>query len=90
MNTSASYKTAMISLGQKKNKKSIFFKLQKLRSLSFIFFMFQNQRINYTEAMADVMNYVILVIGSNTYVEPPDANKNILYYQLFEELKTII
>ena len=41
--------------------------------------------------MADVMNYVLLGISSKTYVGPPsDANKNILYYQLLEELKTIV
>jgi len=52
--------------------------------------MVQNQLNRYTEAMADVMNYVLLAISSKTYVEPPyDANKNILYYQ-FEELKTIM
>ena len=53
--------------------------------------MVKNQLIKYTEAMADVMNCVVLAIGSNTYVEPlSEANKNILYYQLFEELKIII
>ena len=53
--------------------------------------MVQNQIIKYTEATADVMKYVLLAISSNTYVESPsDANKNILYYQLFEELKTIV
>ena len=81
---------ALVSLGTKKNKKSIYFKLHELRYLSYeyIFFIVQNQLIKYTEAMADVMNYVLLAISSNTYVEPPsDANKNILYYQLFEELK---
>ena len=91
MNTAGSYKTAIVSLGENKKKKSIFFKLHELRYLPSIFFMIQNQLIRYTEAMAVVMNYVLLAISSNTYVEPPsDANKNILYYQLFEELKTII
>jgi hypothetical protein len=53
--------------------------------------MVQNQLIKYTEALADVMNYVLMAISSTTFVEPPaDANKNILYYQLFEEMKSII
>jgi len=69
---------------------SIIFKQHELRYLPFIFFMVQNQLNRYTEAMADVMNYVLLAISSKTYVEPPyDANKNILYYQ-FEELKKIM
>jgi len=53
--------------------------------------MIHNQLIRYTEALPDLMTYVILAIGSNTYVEPAiDASKNILYYQLFEELKSIM
>ena len=41
--------------------------------------------------MSDVINYVLSAISSSSYVEPSsDANKNILYYQLFEELKTIM
>jgi len=53
--------------------------------------MVQNQLIKYTEAMSDVMNYVISALSSSTYVEPSaDANKNFLYYQLFDELKTIV
>ena len=84
------YKSAVVSLGKKRNKKSIYFKLHELRYLSYIFFMVQNQLIKYTEAMSDVMNYVLSSIRSNTYVEASsDANKNILYYQLFEELKAI-
>jgi len=65
----------MVSLGQNKNKKSIFFKLHEFRYLSYIFFMVQNQLIKYTEAMADVVDYVLLAIGSNTYVEPPSKCK---------------
>ena len=41
--------------------------------------------------MSDVINYVLTAIGSTSYVEPPtDANKTILYFQLFEEIKTIM
>ena len=70
MNTSTFYKSAVLSLGQKKNRKSILFKIHELRYLSYIFFMNKNQLIKYTEAMADEMNYVHLAISSNTYVEP--------------------
>jgi hypothetical protein len=55
------------------------------------FFMIHNQLIRYTEDLPDLMTYVILAMGSNTYVEPAfDASKNILYYHLFEELESIM
>ena len=45
----------------------------------------------YTEAMGDVMNYVISAIYPTTYVaQPLSANRNILYFQLFEEIKTLM
>jgi len=51
----------------------------------------QDQLPKYTEAMADVMKYVLSTINSTTYVAPPlSANKNILYFQLFEEIKTLV
>ena len=88
MSLSSTYKSAAISLDTKENKKSIYFKLHELRYTSYIFFMVKNQLIKYIEAMSDVINYVLSSISSNTYVEPSsDANKNILYYQLFVELK---
>jgi len=91
MSSSTTYKSAVISLSNKKNKKSIHFKLPELRHLSYIFFMVQNQLNKYTEAMSDVINYVLSAIGSISYVEPPsNISKNILYYQLFEEIKTIM
>jgi len=53
--------------------------------------MVQNQLAKYTEAIGDIMNYVIPAQNSTTYVAPPlSANKNILYFQLFEEIKTLI
>ena len=53
--------------------------------------MVQNQLIKYNEALPDVMKYVLSALSSTTYIDPPpNANKNILYYQLFEELKTIM
>ena len=91
ISSSATYKSAVISLSNKKTKKSINLRLSEIRHLSFIFFMIQNQLIKYTEAMSDVINCVLTTVGSTSYVEPPaDANKNILYYQLFEEIKAIM
>jgi len=71
MSSSSTFKSAVISQSNKKNKKSINFKLSELRHLSYIFFMIQNQFYKYTEAMSDVINYVRTAIGSTSYVEPP-------------------
>jgi len=39
--------------------------------------------------MSDVMNDVLAALSSTTYIGPDDnANKDVLYYQLFEELKS--
>ena len=52
--------------------------------------MVRNQLTRYTEAMHDVTNYVTTALYSDTYVEPPiNASKAVLYYQLFEEQKSI-
>jgi len=69
MSSPATYKSAAESLGT--NKKSIYFKLHELRYLSYIFFIVQNQLNKYIEAMADVINYVLLTISLNTFVETP-------------------
>ena len=76
-----------MTLGVKQNKKSVFLKLQERRYLNYIFPIVLNQLAKYTEAMSDVMNYVLLAINSTTYVAPSlSANKNILYIQLFERI----
>ena len=67
-------------------------KLQEVRYLTYIFPIVQNQLAKYTEAMADVMTYVLSAFNPSTYVEPlpsVDSN-NILYYQLYEEIKTFM
>ena len=59
--------------------------------MTYIFPLVQIQLAKYTEAMPDVMSYVLKALTSNTFTEPsPSANKDILYYQLFEELKTLM
>jgi hypothetical protein len=53
--------------------------------------MVRSQMTRYTEALHDVMTYITSALYSTSYVEPsPTANKFILYYQLFEELKSIL
>jgi len=80
-------------MGKKKNSKSVFIKLNDLRYLAYIFPMVENQllKFSYTEAMPDVMNFVLATLNSTSSVDPPaDASNNILYYQLYEELKTLL
>ena len=58
---------------------------------AYIFPMVKNHLLKYTEAMPDVMNSVLATLNSTSSVEPPaDASNNILYYQLYEELKTLL
>jgi hypothetical protein len=90
MHSASPYKTAILTVGGKKHRKSMLIKLPELRYLTYIFPMVQDQLIKYTDAMAVVMNFVLTAIQSSTYVEPsPNSNRNIIYYQLFEEMKTI-
>ena len=56
-----------------------------------IFPLVENQLAKYTEAMPDVMNFVLATLNSTSSVDPPaNASNNILYYQLYEELKTLL
>jgi len=91
MHSATPYMTAILALGAKQNKKSVSLKLQELRYLSYIFPVVQHQLARYLDAMGDVMTYVISALNSTTFVAPPlSANKNILYFQLFEEVKTLM
>ena len=87
MKSTGTYRVARVYLGTR----YISFKVHELRYLSYIFFIVHNQLTRYTEAMADVMNYVTAAIYSDKYVEPPiNASKAVLYYQIFEELKSFV
>ena len=89
MHSASPFNTAILTVGKKKNRKSVFIKLNDLRYLAYIFPMVENQ-LKYTEAMPDVMNFVLATLNSPSSVEPPaDASNNILFYQLYEELKTL-
>jgi len=53
--------------------------------------MVVQQLARYTDTMGDVMNYDLSAINSTAYVAPPlRASKNILYIQLFEEIKVLL
>ena len=91
MHSASPYKTAILALGTETDRKAVFLKLSEFRYLTYIFPIVQNQLVKYTEAMADVMTYVLTIINSITFDEPsPTANRNILYCQLFEEIKTFM
>jgi len=90
MHSASPFNTAILTLGKKKNRKSVFIKLSDLRYLDYIFPMVENQFLKYSEAIPDVMNYVLATLNSTSSVEPPANAGNILYYQLYEELKTLL
>jgi hypothetical protein len=50
----------------------------------------ENQLLKYNEALPAVQGYAQSTLTSTTFIEPTDANRNILYYQLYEELKTLL
>jgi hypothetical protein len=82
---------AVLGLPVYLGKQYISFRLDELRHLSYILFMVINQLTRYTEAMPGVMNYVTAALYSDIYVEPSiNANGYVLYYQLFDELKSIV
>ena len=67
------------------------FTYEELRNLAYIMYMIQNQMTFYTAAMTDVMAYIDTAHYSVTFVEPPStAHKSINYYQLFEEIKSVL
>ena len=91
MHSASPFNTAILTLGKKKHRKSMFIKLNDLRYLAYIFPLVENQLLKYNEAISDVMNYVLTKLNSTSYVEPSaNASKNILYYQLYEEMKTLL
>ena len=90
MHSAFPFNTAILTVGKKKNRRSVLIKLNDLRYLSYILLMVENQLIKYTEAVADVMNYILQILDSTSYVDPPTIANNILYYQLYEELKMIM
>lgn len=72
-------------------KEYITLKFEELRRLSNMISVVRNQMNAYISALPDVMTYVIGALSSSSYIEPsPTASKQILYPQLYEELKTIM
>jgi len=87
MNTTGSYRIARAYLGKQYSS----FTYEELRNLAFIMYMIQNQLTFYTTAMTDVIAYIDTAHDSVAFVEPSStANKSINYYQLFEEIKSLL
>jgi hypothetical protein len=82
--TTRGYRTARLKLGYN----YIVHKLIDLKYLLRIFYVVRKQQIHYLEAMPEVMDYAVNVLTATDYVEVPvNANKYIVYPQLFEELR---
>jgi hypothetical protein len=85
--TTRAYRTARLKL----DDNYIVYKLSDMHCLLRIFYVIQNQQINYLEAMPEVMVYAGNALTATDYVEVPvNANKYIVYPQLFEELKALL
>jgi hypothetical protein len=90
MNSASPFNTAILYLGNRKQRRTMFIKLNDLRCLAYIFPMVENQPLKYNEALPAVQGYVQSTLNSTTFIEPANANRNILYYQLYEEMKTLL
>jgi hypothetical protein len=87
MNTTGSYRIAGVYI----DKQFLSFTYEELRNLAYITYMIQYQMTFYTAAMTDVIAYIDTAHDSVTFVDPPStANKSINYYQLFEEIKSVL
>jgi len=87
MNITGSYRIARLYL----DKQFLSYTYQELRNLAYIMYMIQNQLTFYTAAMNDVIAYIDTAHDSVTFVDPQStANKSINYYQLFEEMKSVL
>jgi len=87
MNTTGSYSIARVYLG----KQYLSFTYVELSNLAYIMYVILNQLSFYTAAMTDVIAYTNTTHDSAIVAEPPSTgNKSINYYQLFEEIKSVL
>jgi len=79
-----------MDLGLEKHNRHLVFKLSDLRYLNTIMYIITNQLIRYNNVQSDVMTYAMSAMASTEYIELlPTYSKNILYPQLYEEMKTL-
>jgi hypothetical protein len=82
--TTRGYRTARLKLGDN----YIVYRLQDVQYMLRIFYMIHMQQMRYLESMPDIMKYAANALTAIDYVEPHvNANKYIVYPQLFDELK---
>jgi hypothetical protein len=87
MQTSATFAVAKMFLG----KHFINFKLNELRCLITLLPFLKDQQNKYIPVQNDVMQYTVTALGSTQFVDPhPAASNLIIFYQLFDELKTVL
>jgi hypothetical protein len=73
------------------NKRFVTFKLNELRCLMNMLHLVKVQQDKYILARDDVMAYTVAARGSTVFVEPqPTVCGLIPYYQLFNEVKTLL
>ena len=65
MHSASPFNTAILTVGKKKNRRSVLIKLNELRYLAYIFPMVENQLLKYTETVPGVMNYILQICGSS-------------------------
>jgi len=83
-------RTVWMDLGLEKHNRHLVFKLSDLRYLNTIMYIITNQLIRYNNVQSDVMTYAMSAMASTEYIELlPTYSKNILYPQLYEEMKTL-
>ena len=71
MHSASPLNTAILTVGKKNDRKSVLIKLNDLRYLAYIFPLVENQLVKYTEAMPDMMNFVLATLNSTSCVDPP-------------------
>jgi RNase adaptor protein for sRNA GlmZ degradation len=77
-----------MNLGLSKHK-HIALKLQDLRYLDNIMYIIVKLK-RYNNAQSDVLTYAMSATASKDYIEPlPTYSRNILYPQLYEEVKNL-
>jgi hypothetical protein len=86
LSTTRGYRTAMLKLYDD----YIVYSQHDFEYLLRIFYMARVQQMRYLESMPEVINYATNALSAIDYVEPHvNANKYIVYTQLFDELKAL-
>jgi hypothetical protein len=87
LTTTGYIKVARLYLG----KQYMTLKLEELHYIEDMFCIIHNQQILYFLALPDVLSCVTAAQSSPKYIEPHiNASNDVLYPQLFEELKSIL